>query len=138
MGLTFYQLNNKKDDGQCTASSVPLIPKSMGLPMAEDPSWAFPSTIPNRYGLVKADYPRGKEDGSHVVIPYLYHLENFPNLIHVGWGGGSVSESKFTIDGVNAAFRHEFSQTIGAWICLLIKGGDTPKTFPLLSRAGGH
>ena len=72
-----------------------------------------------------------------MVIPCLYHLENFPKLINIGWGV-SVSEPKFTSDGVNAEFIHESPQAIGAWICLVIKGGDTPKIFPLPYRAGGH
>ena len=89
------------------------------------------------HGLVKADCPRGKENGSHVVIPCLYNMANFPKLINIGWGV-SVSEPKLTSDGVKATFRHELPQTIGAWICLLIKGGDTQKNIPLPSRAGGH
>ena len=80
---------------------------------------------------------RGKEDGSYVVIPCLYHLENFSKLINIGWGV-SVSEPKFTSDGVKAAFRHELPEVIGKWICLLTKGGDTPKIVPLPSKAGGH
>ena len=70
-------------------------------------------------------------------IPCLYHLVNFPKLINIGWGV-SVSEPKFTGDGVKAAFIHESPQEIGAWICLLIKGGDPPKILPLPSRACGH
>ena len=137
MGLNFYQLNNKQDAGQCTASSVPLIPKWMELPRTEDPPWAYPYAMPYGHGLVRADRPRGKEYGSHLVIPCLYHLANFPKLINIGWGV-SVGEPKFTSDGVKATFGNEFPKAIGAWICLLIQGGDTPKTLPLPSRAGGH
>ena len=39
-------------------------------------------------------------------IPCLYHLENFPKIINIGWGV-SVSEPKFKSDGVKADFRHE-------------------------------
>ena len=77
----------------------------MGLPMTEDPSWACPYTIPYGHGLVETDFPRGKGGGIHVVIPCFYHLENFPRLINVGWVV-SVSEPKFTSDGVKAAFRY--------------------------------
>ena len=87
--------------------------------------------------LVKEDLPRGKKYGSHVVIPCIYNLENLPKLINIGWGV-SVSEPKLTSDGVKAAFRHELPKAIGAWICLLIKGGDTPKTLPFPSIAGEH
>ena len=87
--------------------------------------------------LVEADFPRGKEDGGHVVIPCLYHLANFPKPINIGWGV-SVIEPKFMSDAVKAAFRHGFPEVIGACICLLIKGDDTPKTVPLPSRTGGH
>ena len=84
--------------------------------------------MPAGHGLVEADFPRGKEFGIHVVIPCLYHLANLPKLINIGGGGGvSVSEPKFTSDGIKAAFRHEFPKAIGEWICLFIKGGDTPK-----------
>ena len=72
-----------------------------------------------------------------MVIPCLYHMDNFPKLINIGWGV-SVSETKFMSDGLKAAFRHEFPEAIGAWVCLLIKSGDTPKIVPLPSRAGGH
>ena len=109
----------------------------MGLPSTEDPSWEFPYAMPDGHGLVKADFPRGKEYGSHVVIPCLYHLKNLPKLINIGWGVG-VSEPKFMSDGVKAAFIREFPEPIGAWIFPLIKGGDTPKILPLPSRAGGH
>ena len=85
----------------------------MGLTRTEDPSWACPSAMPDGHGLVKADLPRGKEDGSHVVIPCLYHLANLPKLINIGWGV-SVSEPKFTSDGVKAAFIDEFPGAIGA------------------------
>ena len=109
----------------------------MGLPRTEDPSWECPSAMPDGNGLVKADFPRGKEYGSRVVIPCLYYLENLPKLINIGWGV-SVSEPKFTSNGVKAAFRHEFTGAIGAWIYLLIKGGDTTKILPIPSRSGGH
>ena len=39
MGLAFYQLNNKQDSVQFTASSVTLIPKYMGRTRTEDPSF---------------------------------------------------------------------------------------------------
>ena len=93
--------------------------------------------MPDGHVLVEVDFPRGKEDGTNVVIPCLYHLANFPKPINIGWGV-SVSEPKFTSDGVKVAFRQKLSQAIGSWICLLIKGGDTPKTLPLPSIAGGH
>ena len=93
--------------------------------------------MPDRHVLVESDCPIGKEDGSHVVIPCLYHPVDFPKLINIGWGV-SVSEPRFTSDGVKAAFRHELPEAIEAWICLLIKGGDPPKHFPLPSRAVGH
>ena len=114
---------------------MPLIPKFMGLPRTEDTSWECPSDMPYGHGIVEADCPRGKEDVSQVVIPCLYHLENLPKLINIWWGV-SVSEPKFMSDGIKAAFRHELSKEIGAFICLLIKGGDTPKILPLPSRAG--
>ena len=53
------------------------------------------------HGIVEADLPRGKEDGSHVAIPFLYHLVNLPTLINIGWGV-SVSEPKFTSNSVKA------------------------------------
>ena len=89
------------------------------------------------YGIAEADFLRGMEDGSHVVIPFLYHMENFPNFINIGWGV-SVSEPKFTSDDIKSAFIHQFHQDTGAWICLLIKGGDTPKILPHPSIAGGN
>ena len=82
-----------------------------------------------------AYFPRGKEDESHVVIPCLYHMANFPKLINIGWGA-SGSEPKFTSDGVKVVFRHELPHSIGAHICLLIKGGYTPKILPLPYIAG--
>ena len=71
-----------------------------------------------------------------MVILCLYHLENLPKLINIGWGV-SVSEPKFTSDGFKAAFIHELPKAIGAYICILIKEGDTPKILPLLSISGG-
>ena len=65
------------------------------------------------------------------------NLANLPKLINIGWGV-SVSEPKFTSDGVKVEFRHELPKAIGAWIFLLIKGSNTPKIVPLPSRAGGH
>ena len=88
-GVAFYQPNNKKYARQYTASSVPLITKFMGLTRTEDPSCACPYARPDENGLVEADCPRGKEYRSDVVIPFLYHLENFPKLINI-WGGGVV------------------------------------------------
>ena len=67
------------------------------------------------HGLVEAYLPRGNEYGSHVVITCLYHLENFPKLINIG-REVSVSEPKFTRDGVKAVFRHELPKEIGAWV----------------------
>ena len=93
--------------------------------------------MPYGRGIVEVDCLRDKKDGSHVVIPCLYHLDNFPKLINVGWGV-SVSEPKFTSDGVKSTFRHELPEAIGVWICLSIKGGDTPKILPLPFRAGGN
>ena len=104
----------------------------MGLPRTEDSYWACTYAMTDGHGLVKADFPRCKEDGSHVVIPCLYHLVNLPKLINIGWGV-SVGEPKFTIDGVKASFRNEFPQAIGAYICLFVKGGDTPKILSLQS-----
>ena len=72
-----------------------------------------------------------------MVIPCLYNMENFPKLINIG-SVVSVIEPKFTSDGVKAAFRHEFPHTIGECICLLIKGGGTPKIISLLYRLVGH
>ena len=130
MILTFYQLNNKQDSGQCTASSVPLIPKWMGLPRTEDPTWACPSAMPDGHGFVEEYLTRVKEDIIHVVIPCLYHMIFFPKIINIGWGV-SVSEPKLMSDGVKATFRHELTQEIGEWICILIKGDDTPKIPPI-------
>ena len=93
--------------------------------------------MPDGHVLVKAYLPRGKEYGSHVVIPCLYHLANFPKFINIGWGF-SISEPKFTSYGIKVDFIHKYPESIGVWICLLIKGGDTPKIFPLPSIAGGH
>ena len=93
--------------------------------------------MPDGHVLVKAYFPRGKEDGSHVVIPCLYHLANLTKIINIGWGV-SVSEPEFMSDGVKVAFIHEFPEAIRTWIFLLIKGGDTQKILPLPSRAGGH
>ena len=93
--------------------------------------------MPYGHELVEVDFPRGKEDESHVVIPCLYHLANFPKLINIGWGVSDI-EPKFTSDCVKAKFRHEFTDSIGAWIFLLIKGGITPKNIPLPSRLYGH
>ena len=108
---------------------MPLITKYMGIPGTEDPSWACTYDMSDIHGLVEADFKRGKEDGSHVVIPCIYHLEIFPKLINIVWAV-SVSEPKFTSDGVKAAFINELPQVIGAWICLFIKGGDTPTPPP--------
>ena len=137
MGLTFYEINNKQDDGQCTASSVSLIPKFMGLPRIEDISWACTYSMPYGNGLVETDLPIDKEDGSHVVIICLYHLENLPKIINTGWGV-SVSEPSFTSDGVKSEFRHELPEAIGEWIFLLIKGDYNPPPPHLPSRAGGN
>ena len=59
--------------------------------------------MPDVHGIVEVDFPRGKEDGSHVVIPCYNHMTNFPKLINIGWEV-SVSEPKFTSDGVKASF----------------------------------
>ena len=69
MGLTFYQLNSKQDDGRYTPISGTLIPKWMGIMRTEYPSWECPYAMPDGHGLVEADLPRRKEDGGHVVIP---------------------------------------------------------------------
>ena len=116
---------------------MPLIPKLMGIPRTEDPSWACPSYIPDGHRLVEAYLPRGKKYEIHVVIPCLYHLANFPKLINIGWGV-SISGPRCTSDGVKAEFRHEFPEAIRVCICLLIKGVDTPKIVPLPFRKGGH
>ena len=42
--------------------------------------------MPDGHVLVEVDFPRGKEDGTNVVIPCLYHLANFLKLINVGLG----------------------------------------------------
>ena len=39
--------------------------------MIEDPSWAFPYSMPDVCGIVEADFPGDKEDGSCVLIPCL-------------------------------------------------------------------
>ena len=93
--------------------------------------------MPDGHGLIESYCPRDKENGSHVVIPCIYHLENLPKLINVGWGV-SISGHKFTTDDIKAPFRHELPEAIGAWICLLIKGGGTPNILPLPSRVDGH
>ena len=93
--------------------------------------------MPDGHGLIEVDCPTGKEYGSYVVITCHYHLVKFPNLTTYG-GGASVIEPKFMSDGVKAECRHEFTQAIGAWICLLLRGSDTPKTLPLPSIADGH
>ena len=116
---------------------MPLIPKWMVLPSTEDPSWACPSDMPYGNVLVEAYFPIGKEDRSHVVIPRLYHLDHLQKLINIGWRV-SVIEPNITSYEVKPVFRHELPEEIGAWIFLLIKGGDTPEIFPLPSRAGGH
>ena len=64
-------------------------------------------------------------------------MKILPKLINIGWGV-IFSEPKFTSNGVKASFRHEFSEEIRAWICLLIKRGDTPKIFPLPYISGVH
>ena len=87
--------------------------------------------------LSKAYFSRGKEDGSHVVIPCLYHLANFSKLINIGWRV-IVSETKFTSDCIKSAFGHELPEAIGPWIFLLIKRLDTTKIVPLPSRSGGN
>ena len=104
----------------------------MGFLSTEDPYLERPSSMIYGHGLVDADCPIGKEYVIHVVIPCLYHLDNFPKLINIGWGV-SVSEPTFTSDGVKASFRHEFPEAVGVCICLLIKRGDTPKIVPLPS-----
>ena len=81
-----YRVGIGIKSGQCTSISVPIFTKLMGLPRIEDPSWACPSAMPDGHGIVEEDFPRGKEDGSHVVIPCLYHLAKFPKLINIGWG----------------------------------------------------
>ena len=85
----------------------------MGILRTEYPSWACPSNIPYGYQLFEEDLSRGKEDGSHVVIPCLYHLANLPKLINIGWGV-SVSKPKFTINDVKLVFRNEFPEAIKA------------------------
>ena len=107
MELIFYQLNNKQDAGKFSARIVPIILKWMGILIKADPSWTCPSAMPYGHGLVKVDCPRGEEDGIHVVIQCLYHLENLPKLINLGWRI-SGSEPKFTSDGFKAAFRNYF------------------------------
>ena len=109
----------------------------MGLPRTEDPSWKCLSDMLYGHGLVEVDSPRVDEYGSYVVIPCLNHLENLPKLINIGWGV-SVSEPKFTSDGVKVASRHDLPEAIEAWIFPLIKGGDTPKIVSLPSIAVGH
>ena len=136
MGLNFYQLNNKQYSVQCTANSFPLIPKWMGLLRTEDTYWECPFAMLDVHGLAKVYFPRGKEDGSHVVIPCLYYLEIFQKVINIRWRV-SVSEPKFKSDDFKAALRHEFPKVVGVWIFLLIKGRDNPKTLPLPYRAGG-
>ena len=64
-------------------------------------------------------------------------MANLPKLINIGWGV-SVSEPRFTSDGVKAAFRHELPEVIGACIYLLIKGVDSPKIIFIPSITGGH
>ena len=86
MDLTFYQLNNKQDGGQRTEISVTLTPKWMGIPRTEDPYWTCPSYITDGHGLFEVYFPRGKDDGIYMVIPCLYHMENFPKPINIGWG----------------------------------------------------
>ena len=105
--------------------------------MTEDLSYSCPSVIPDLHGLAKAYFQRGKEYGSHVVIPCLYHLANLPKLIHIGLGV-SFSKPKFMSDGVETVFRHAFPQAIGAYICPLIKVGDTPKILPPPSIVDGN
>ena len=111
--------------------------KLMELPRKEYPSWEFPSAMPDEHVLIEVDCARGKEDVCRVVIPCLYHLAKFPRFINKRWGV-SVIEPRFKSDGVKAYFRHEFPKTIGAWIFLLIKGGETPKNVPLSYRSGGY
>ena len=139
MGLSFYQLNNKHDSGQFTATIVPLITKRMWIPStyAEDTLWVCPYAMLDGHGITETYFSRGKEYGINGIIPCLYHLENLTKLINIGWGV-SFSEPKFKSDGVKASFRNEFPREIGEWICLLIRGSDTPKTPPLPSRAGGY
>ena len=72
-----------------------------------------------------------------MVIPCLYYLAKFPKLINM-WLDVIVIELKFMSDGIKADFRHNFSQAIGAWICLLIKGGDTPEVLTFPYRSGVH
>ena len=108
------------------------------LPLGEYASTSpCPSGIADGHVIVEVDCPGGKQDGSRVVIPCLYHLANLTKLINIGWGV-SVSEPKFMSDGVKVAFIHEFPEAIRTWIFLLIKGGDTQKILSLPSRAGGH
>ena len=109
----------------------------MGIPRTEDPSWVYPSDMPDGHGLAKESCPRSKEYGSHVVISCLYHMANLPKLINKGLGD-SVREPKFMSNDFKAAFKHELTKAIGAWIRLLIKGGDTLKILSLPSRLGGH
>ena len=80
--------------------------------------------------LVKADCPRGKEDESRVVIPRLYHLDHLQKLINIGWRV-SVIEPNITSYEVKSVFRHELPEEIGAWICLLIKGGGALHKYSL-------
>ena len=84
----------------------------MGFLSTEDPSLERPSSMIYGHGLVDADCPIGKEDVIHVVIPCLYHLDNFPKLINIGWGV-SVSEPNFTSDGVKASFVVELVEGKG-------------------------
>ena len=85
---------------------MPLIPKWVVLMSTEDPSWACPYDMPYVNVLVEADFPRGKENGSHVVIPRLCHMDNLQKLINIGWRL-SVIEPNFTSYKVKALFRHE-------------------------------
>ena len=83
-----------------------------GVSKYKNPYQAYPYDILDVHGLIEAYCPRGKEDRSHVVIPCLYRLEIFPKITNIGWGI-SVSEPKFTSDGVKAVFRHELPKEIG-------------------------
>ena len=81
---------------------------------------------------------RWKSCGNSMLLTYGEFSTTYKHRV-----GGYCSEPKFTSDGVTAVFRREFPKAIGTWICLLIKGGDTPTHTPppspsLPSKASGH
>ena len=54
------------------------------------------------------------------------HLAHLPELIHVD-GRDVVCEPEVPLNLGEAGPRHVFVELVGAWVLMLVKGGDTPE-----------